>query len=251
MAVQMTPQVGDYKIFYDQILGRGSYGTVHNGQDTRTGDEVAIKVVLLPPNRAEKSMKRINTELNILQSVHSDKIINLLDHDLSGKSLYMVLEKCDCDLHNFAYAEAEFEGLKLRFFHDTAEGVKCLHQHDIIHRDIKPENILVKKESGTWKIKLSDFGLSRRTPGDSIGSSAFSATGNIGTMGWMAPEVFTGSLDERTMYSKAADRFSLGILGLSVIDHRPGEGLCPITGKFSSVTLLLYFQRLKLLSAQS
>ena len=251
MAVQMTPQVGDYKIFLDQFLGRGSFGIVYNGKHTRTqpGDEVAIKVVFLPLNRAEKARKNIDTELNILQSVHSDKIIKLLHHEFSEKSLSMVLEKCDFDLQEFACAEAEFEGLKLRFFHDTAEGVKCLHHHDIIHRDIKPENILVKKESGTWKIKLSDFGLSRRTPGD--GSSSFSATGNIGTMGWMAPEVFTSTLDERTMYSKAADRFSLGVLGLSVIDHKPGQGLCPITGKFSSVIPLLHFQRLKFLSALS
>ena len=36
--------VGYYKKFYPPI-GKGSYGSVHKGEDTRTGNQVALKVL--------------------------------------------------------------------------------------------------------------------------------------------------------------------------------------------------------------
>ena len=38
------------------------------------------------------------------------------------------------------------------------EGVRFLHENNIVHRDIKPTNILINR---LMKIKLSDMGLSK------------------------------------------------------------------------------------------
>ena len=39
------------------------------------------------------------------------------------------------------------------------EGVRFLHENNIVHRDIKPTNILINR---LMKIKLSDMGLSKQ-----------------------------------------------------------------------------------------
>lgn len=50
---------------------------------------------------------------------------------------------------------AEDEIVRLIF--KISEGIKFLHQNNIIHLDLKPENILFDKEK---RVKICDFGLS-------------------------------------------------------------------------------------------
>ena len=53
----------------------------------------------------------------------------------------------------------------------------------IIHRDMKPENILVERRYPRPYVKITDFGLA--TEGSRAG-------GCLGTLGYAAPEVFSG-----------------------------------------------------------
>lgn len=52
--------------------------------------------------------------------------------------------------------EAEARG----YFTQLALGVAFIHSQGLAHRDIKPENCMV--EAGTGRLKLIDFGLSKR-----------------------------------------------------------------------------------------
>jgi len=38
------------------------------------------------------------------------------------------------------------------------QGIRILHQNNIMHRDIKPANILIAND---WCLKIADFGLAR------------------------------------------------------------------------------------------
>ena len=60
-----------------------------------------------------------------------------------------------------------------------AEGLKYLHDKNIIHRDIKPENILL---SG-WVPKIADMGVAKVI-------KSMRATTKIGTPFYMAFEIF-------------------------------------------------------------
>lgn len=69
-----------------------------------------------------------------------------------------------------------------------------------MHRDLKPENILLEENNGNLSIKVADFG-----------SSAFidkqkSNTGCFGSVFYIAPEVLSGSYDEK------CDIWSCGII---------------------------------------
>jgi serine/threonine protein kinase len=58
-----------------------------------------------------------------------------------------------------------------------------LHSQKIVHRDVKTENMLLDK---TRTVKIADFGVARVEA-----SNPNDMTGETGTLGYMAPEVYT------------------------------------------------------------
>lgn len=77
------------------------------------------------------------------------------------------------------------------------------HQHDIIHRDIKRNNMLL--ESGTLRVRLTDFGIAQNTTGQLAEVTQVGSSG-VGTPGFMSPEQnLRQTLDART------DIYSLGM----------------------------------------
>ncbi|XP_059159264.1 mitogen-activated protein kinase kinase kinase 3-like [Physella acuta] len=76
------------------------------------------------------------------------------------------------------------EAKTLEFTKQITAAVIYLHGKKIIHRDIKGSNILLKNES---TVKLADFGLSKML--DTVSKTR---TARIGTLYWMAPELFKG-----------------------------------------------------------
>ena len=90
------------------------------------------------------------------------------------------------------------EDLALRFFMQTADAVKYLHDHKIIHRDLKPENILLDNE---FRAKLCDFGWSCYADEYDVRTSI------CGTYEYMSPEIVIEG-----KHSFKVDIWCLGIL---------------------------------------
>ncbi len=65
---------------------------------------------------------------------------------------------------------------------DILSALSYLQQRNIMHRDIKPENILLRAEDERWV--LADFGLAACSQDKSLFTKC-------GTMGYMAPEIFS------------------------------------------------------------
>ncbi len=60
-----------------------------------------------------------------------------------------------------------------------------LHSQKIVHRDIKTENLLLDKNH---TLKIVDFGVARIEA-----SNPNEMTGSTGTLGYMAPEVYSST----------------------------------------------------------
>lgn len=57
------------------------------------------------------------------------------------------------------------------------EGVRFLHENNIVHRDIKPNNILVNR---LMQVKLSDMGLSKQLEAEMDSYHTEAVKGSIG-----------------------------------------------------------------------
>ena len=76
------------------------------------------------------------------------------------------------------------------FVHHILLGLNYLHSMSVVHRDLKLENVMVDVQMGQDKIpelvcKLTDFGFATHIEQDQT------ATQNLGTRIYMAPEIFS------------------------------------------------------------
>jgi len=105
------------------------------------------------------------------------------------------------------------------FFEDDAQriisvicsAVSYLHRNGIVHRDIKPENILLStplaEGATSANVVLADFGISKIIDVDFDGGRGRMLQTQIGSPGYMAPEVIRGE-----KYGSAVDMWAIGVL---------------------------------------
>ena len=98
--------------------------------------------------------------------------------------------------------------VKIQFYH-IARAVAFLHSKNVCHRDLKLENILLLESGPTCRIKVTDFGLSKKWSSINILETF------VGTPNYMAHEVIQGAgepLWNIRPYSCKSDCWSLGVI---------------------------------------
>eukprot|EP01105_Mastigella_eilhardi_P000001 TRINITY_DN0_c0_g1_i1.p1 TRINITY_DN0_c0_g1~~TRINITY_DN0_c0_g1_i1.p1 ORF type:complete len:807 (-),score=135.50 TRINITY_DN0_c0_g1_i1:689-3109(-) len=116
---------------------------------------------------------------------------------MSKDTLYIVTPFCPYTLDTFV-KEIEINNfIMFTMAMEIAAGMNYLHSLNLIHRDLKSSNILVTDDTS---IKIVDFGTVR------VVNRAL-MTGNLGTVQYMAPELFNNH-----KYSEKADVYSYGMV---------------------------------------
>jgi NIMA (never in mitosis gene a)-related kinase len=83
---------------------------------------------------------------------------------------------------------------------EICNGLKAIHNENIMHRDLKPENIFISED---FTIKIGDFGIAKQ-----INIFQNSTTYAKGTFEYMAPEM----LQEKPKCNKKVDIWSFGCI---------------------------------------
>ncbi len=116
------------------------------------------------------------------------------------------MELCELTFRDYLNNIREDESIEKRIFYFTQiiEGIKYLHDNDIIHRDIKPSNILFIDDT----IKICDFGLARHV--NNL-TNIINGSSEVGTSFYRAPEIDTH------IYNNKIDVYSLGIILIELL----------------------------------
>jgi eukaryotic-like serine/threonine-protein kinase len=198
----------------------GGSGEVNECIDKNLNRKVMLKRVI---RRSDYS--RLLDEQKALIRLRSKHVVQLLD--VVGFAwnttniTCLVLEHIDgTDLDKLTFSpNAGYQKLLWQI----ASGLADIHGAGVIHRDIKPQNI---RQDSHGIVKIIDFGLARETGKDDKTRSI------IGTMGFMAPELFGTST---IAFTKAVDAYAFGRTALALLGLSPPT--TPIAAKPGSVAI--------------
>ena len=141
--LKITPRkIGNFIL--EQKLGEGTFGKVILGTHILTKEKVAIKI--LEKNRISyQDIKRIETEINILKTIHHKNIIQLYSIMQTSESIYLIMEYAEGkELFDYIVDKKKLDEKEAcNFYQQIINGIEYLHKLNIVHRDLKPENLLL------------------------------------------------------------------------------------------------------------
>ena len=191
-----------------KVIGKGTYGCVFEAVDLRDGTHVALKKVL-PKIEKEGFPITAVREIKTLKMLRNENILELYDvlyernHASGDCGVYMVLALVTHDLvgiQEFRRASllsiAEIKCLTRQLLN----GLKYLHENEIIHRDLKLANLLIDNKG---VLKISDFGLARLQL-----ATKPDQTNKVVTRWYRPPELLLGA----TQYDTSVDMWSVGAI---------------------------------------
>ena len=220
--LRSTIQVSNYEVTPEQKLGEGAFGVVYKVTDEKTYKNYALKDVLCV---CEQELESAFGEVQTLRRIAHENVITVIGadqyHGRDGVHMLILTEYCAGGNLNERLTRPSSDFVNFKWMTQIAAALSYLHSRRVVHRDLKPENVLLNEVED---IKLADFGLARNYVALKTaagfdecswfrGYKKFYMHSKVGTLPWMAPEVFNGH------YTEKADVFSLGALYFAILQR--------------------------------
>ncbi|XP_062000416.1 rust resistance kinase Lr10-like [Rosa rugosa] len=201
---------------FNDNLGQGAYGTVYKG---KLSSECFVAVKVLNTSTKGNGDEFVN-EVGTMGHIHHVNVVRLVGFCADGCRRALVYDFLpngslqdfisSADNNNSFLGWEKLQDIAL----GIAKGIEYLHQgcdQRILHFDIKPQNVLLDHN---FIPKISDFGLAKLCSKD---QSIVSMTTARGTMGYIAPEVFSRNFGN---VSYKSDVYSYGMVLLELVGGR-------------------------------
>ncbi|KOS45758.1 hypothetical protein ACN38_g3349 [Penicillium nordicum] len=191
-----------------RCLGKGSFGDVWQEHCISGPSKDAIRAVKRLSKRQSTFSEMSRRELNALVTFSNSHIPEYRNYFVQCLGWFDDIEHFYIAMEFFEYGDlqkyiikpfSEPEAASITV--QVAQALQYMHQKNFVHRDIKPLNILVSSLGPRWHVKVADFGIAKNVDGTALG------TLQIGSLGYMAPELWGNSPDP---YTAAVDVWALG-----------------------------------------
>ncbi len=233
--------INNVEYVIDKKIGSGGSSLVYMARGRKSGKECAIKVVNLDGD-SQMIEGYLNETKLLVRLQRNINVVELFDysHQPEKKTLYMIMEKGDSDLHRILQSYRTHIPLYnlMKYWHQMLQAVNYIHQNGVIHSDLKPANFLMVN----GRLKLIDFGIASNIALDSTSIIKFS---QAGTFNYISPEALidtsTGDSPARDQprirLSTRSDVWSLGcILYLLLYKKTPFSHIKQLPQKITAIT---------------
>ncbi len=186
-----------------RLLGTGGMASVWVADDTRTGREVALKILSDSLALDPAFVARFAREAKLAASLDHPGAVRILDAFVEGgpERPYLAMEYVPGGTLADRIETGGLDRWDLTALaRDLLGTLTHLHDAGVLHRDLKPANVLLGTDG---RVRLTDFGVAQLADGTRV-----TGTGElIGTQRYLAPEVLAGGpADVRS------DLYSCGVL---------------------------------------
>jgi serine/threonine protein kinase len=188
-----------------ELLGEGGFGKVYKVYHKIDSRLYAIKKIFL---KSQETCQPVLQEIRILSRLDHPHVIRYystwMDVHPQALAIYIQMELCQMNLAQYLENrnyQGTFDRLQAwKLLGEILQGVRYIHQCQIIHRDLNPHNIFLTYD---YHVKIGDFGLSALQKS----SKAILSTTSDGHALYTAPEII-----RHRECSLASDIYSLGLI---------------------------------------
>ena len=196
-------------------------GIVFEARQMSLNRKVALKMILTGHLATETDVRRFYTEAEAAANLDHPGIVPIFEVGQHEGQHYFSMGFVEGQSLSRRLADGPLAIRQAAALMVTvADTIEYAHQCGVIHRDLKPGNILLDHKGNP---RISDFGLAKKTQGD----SGLTGSGQImGTPSYMPPEQAGG---RRGIVGPAADVYALGAtLYCTVTGQPPFEAATPM-----------------------
>ncbi|EGZ30447.1 hypothetical protein PHYSODRAFT_295239 [Phytophthora sojae] len=215
-------------------IGHGAFGDAVLARWKSTSQDVVVKMKNQDVYRSSDALAEFRHEAAVMNLLGKHPhVVELLGVSSSGSSvdetesqgISLVTEYLpNGSVEDVLGINAKGDSSSISLFsrtvmaRDAAHGLTNIHQGNFLHRDIAARNCLVDAE---FRVKVCDFGLSRRLRGTSQGPlDGFLFDDDrhgFGPLKWMAPE----SITPPHLFSTYSDSYMFGVLLYEIFSGQP------------------------------
>ncbi|KAJ4328027.1 serine/threonine protein kinase, CMGC, CDC2/CDK sub [Fusarium piperis] len=222
-------RISDYEL--QGKLGEGTFGEVHRARSRKTGALVALKKIIMHHEKDGFPITALR-EIKLLKLLSHKNILKLEDMAIEHPTrqtdkrkkpiVYMATPYMDHDLSGLLdNPSVHFKEPQIKcYMLQLLEGLRYLHDNNILHRDMKAANLLI---SNKGILQIADFGLARHYDGPvpeagrPMGEGRRDYTGLVVTRWYRPPEL----LLQLRQYTPAIDVWGVGCVFGEMLVGKP------------------------------
>ncbi|OMO84306.1 hypothetical protein COLO4_22120 [Corchorus olitorius] len=216
----------------DNMIGEGSYSTVHKG----LYQNKAVAVKIIQPSHASavtrEHKEKFQREVLVLSKMDHENIVKFIGATLEPSLMIVteIMEGKTLQKYLWSVRPQRLElKVSITLALDISRAMEYLHANGIIHRDLKPSNLLLTADR--MKIKLADFGLAREEDTDGM-------TCEAGTLRWMAPELYSRDplpVGAKKHYDHTVDVYSFSLVLWELLTNKaPFKGTHNVSAAYAA-----------------